>query len=519
MKTSEAAEGIKVYRRFRTNPYGFVLFAYPWGKHRTFLAPDRNGVIPTPEKWQVDVLKTLGAELTKRDMSPDEVFAAICIAVASGHGIGKTTLVAWLIDWFICCFPNPQIIVTAGTASQLEKKTWRELSKWHKVSMHKNYFEWTATKYYLKEDPDTWFAAAMTWSEHRADAFAGTHEKYVLVIFDEASAIADIIWETVEGAMTTAMCVWIAFGNPIRNTGRFKACFGKFKKYWITRKVDSRSARIANKVQIAQWAEQYGEDSDFFRKRVRGEFPLHSTNQLITETTVDMCRSMVAYGYESFPIRIGCDVAGEGEEGDDTYICVMQGNKMHELFRLKGKDTVQIYTKLIETYNHWKMKNDRIAIFIDAIGIGAGVYNMTRRALVGIPVFGVISGATANNEVQFFNVRIEMWYNMAGALKEGVDMTAIGQTDFDRLKDDLINIEYFEHPQNQKYQLEAVKDMKERDLLSPDAGTSVALTFAYPVPHVVQSSTERFAKANGGAGTITKKKGLGHGVRKNSRGR
>lgn len=515
----KAEQLLEKYAAFKTDPLGFVLFAYGWGEPNTFLAIPADGSDQGPEEWQADILCTLGDELKKRIMSPEEVFAAVCIAVASGHGIGKTALVAWLIDWFICCFPNPQIVVTAGTSSQLEKKTWRELAKWHRVSLHKEYFEWTATKYYLKEEPDTWFAAAIPWSEHRADAFAGTHEKYVLVIFDEASAIADIIWETVEGAMTTAMCVWIAFGNPIRNTGRFKACFGKFRNYWVTRKVDSRSTTVANKVQIAQWKEQYGEDSDFFRKRVRGEFPLHSSNQLISEETIEHCRGFVAYGYESFPIRIGCDVAGEGEQGDDTYISVVQGNKLHELFRLKGKDPVQIYTKLASTYEYWKMKNDRIAIFIDAIGIGAGVYSMCRRALPGVSVFGVISGAQANDTERFVNMRIEMWYNMAAALKEGMDMTIIDAADFDRFKDDTTNIEYFEHPQNQKYQLESVKDMQERDLLSPDAGTSVALTFAFPVPHVVQSLTNRFTKAQPSTTTITKKRGLDNGHRKKPSGR
>ncbi len=508
----------EVYQQFRTDPYGFVLFVYPWGEEGTFLGPNHRGEIPSPDDWQIDILETLGEELRTREMSPDEVFAAICIAVASGHGIGKTTLVAWLIDWFCTSFPNPQIVVTAGTAKQLETKTWRELSKWHRVSMHKDYFQWTATKYYLKEQPETWFAAAIPWSEHNADSFAGTHEKYVLVIFDEASAIADIIWETVEGAMTTAVCVWIAFGNPIRNTGRFKACFGKFRKYWETRKVDSRTAKVANQKQIAQWKEQYGEDSDFFRKRVRGEFPKHSTNQLISEETLDLCREFKAYGYESFPIRIGCDVAGEGEEGDDTYISVVQGNKIHELFRLKAKDPVQIYTEIVKTFDYWKMKNDRIGIFIDAIGIGAGVYSMVRRGLTGVPVFGVISGAKANDEIRFVNVRIEMWYNMAGAFKEGMDMTTLKREDYDRLKEDTTNIEYFEHPQNQKFQLEAVKDIKERDLPSPDAGTAVALTFAYPIPHVVQSSTSKFTKAEtSGKSTIQKKRGLVRGNHKKSR--
>lgn len=498
--TAPQLQLIKKFAEFRSDPYGFVLFSYPWGKKGTWLEDEKG-----PDYWQADVLETLRKELEKREHTPAEVFAAICIAVASGHGIGKTSLVAWLIHWFISCYPNPQILVTAGTAAQLEKKTWRELAKWHKVSIQREWFEWTATKFYLRESPDTWFAAAMPWSEHNADAFAGTHEKYVLVIFDEASAIADIIWETVEGAMTTALCIWIAFGNPIRNTGRFKACFTKFRDYWITRKVDSRTAKMANTAQIEQWAKQYGEDSDFFRKRVRGEFPRQSSNQLISEETVDMCRTLVASGYESFPIRITCDVAGESEMADDTVINVVQGNKVHECIKLHGKDTVQIFTVLVETYDYWKVKNDRIMLFIDAIGIGYGVYSMIRSAK--IPCIGVVSGNKARDPERFINIRIEMWYTMAEAMKEGIDLTALSPEDYDRLKEDLVNIEYFENPQSQKYQLESVEDLKERDLPSPDYGTALALSFAYPVPHVAQSGVNKISKATSGQTTIQKKRG------------
>lgn len=499
---------IENYARFKNDPLGFVLFAYPWGQLGTFLAPLPDGTVPSPEDWQVEAMEYLRAELERRELSPLEVFAAILLAVASGHGVGKTALVAWLIDWFICTRFSPQILVTAGTATQLEKKTWRELAKWHKISLHREFFEWTATKYYLKSAPETWFAAAIPWSEHNADAFAGTHEKFVLVLFDEASAIADIIWETAEGAMTTAFCIWIAFGNPIRNTGRFRACFTKFRNYWKTLKVDSRTTRIANRAQIEQWKEQYGEDSDFFRKRVRGEFPRQSSNQLISEETADKCRTFKAAGYESFPIRITADIAGEGEEGDDTVLGAMQANKLHECQMLHGKDTVQIYSAIIEMYNFWKTKpgGERIAIFIDAIGIGAGVYAMVRRALPGVPVFGVISGAQANDPLRFINIRIEMWYNMAAALKEGFDFTCLSPEHWDRLKEDLINIEFFEHPQNQKYQLESVADLKERDLHSPDFGTMMSLGFAYPVPHIVQSSTTKFQKAKVST-TLSRKRG------------
>ena len=231
------------------------------------------------------------------------------IAVASGHGIGKTALMAWLNLWFISTHVAPRIIITANTFSQLSGKTWAELHKWHKKMVHKHLFQWRAEKYFLKENPAEWKADAVPWSKENSEAFAGTHAKNVLYLFDEGSAIDDKIWEVSEGAMTTECCLWIVFGNPTRNTGRFRACFGKFRHRWITRSIDSRTARKTNKAKIRQWLEDYGLDSDFFRIRVLGKFPRQASNQLIPEEAVDQCVAYEAIGYEIYPVSICCDVA------------------------------------------------------------------------------------------------------------------------------------------------------------------------------------------------------------------
>lgn len=484
------------YGKFRNDPYGYVLFDYPWGKPGTFLS-GQDG----PDQWQINVMEDIRLALENRNLNPQEQCAAIQIAVASGHGIGKTALVSWIIHWFIRTRPFPQIVVTAGTFAQLQKKTWREVAKWHNVSISKEFFEWTAEKYYLKEQTATWFASPIPWSEHNSDAFAGTHEKYVLYIFDEASAISDIIWEVSEGAMTTDQCIWIAFGNPVRNSGRFKACFTKFRNYWITRKVDSRSSKLTNKAQIEQWKNQYGEDSDFFRKRVKGEFPVTGSNQLISEESMQACRELVIPGYQIFPIRIGVDVARFGE--DDTVITVVQGRKIMETIPLHGRDTVQVFTKVLEAYNHWRERSN-VHVYVDDIGVGGGVTDMLRHSRV--PVIPVNSGAVPNDTERFLNLRMEMWWTMAEAIREGIDMSGLEEKTYERLKDDVTNIEYFNNPKNQKYQLESVDDLKARELPSPDYGTALALTFAYPVPIGVQSGV-RFQKSEART-TIARKRGL-----------
>src|SRR5690606_38633063 len=109
------------------------------------------------------------------------------------------------------------------------------------------------------------------WSERNTEAFAGLHNagKRIIVIFDEASAIPDIIWETTEGALTDVdtEILWFVFGNPTRNTGRFRDCFdgGKFAHRWRQQKVDSRQVQRTNKKEIEDWIADYGLDSDFVR--------------------------------------------------------------------------------------------------------------------------------------------------------------------------------------------------------------------------------------------------------------
>src|SRR4051812_20774758 len=93
--------------------------------------------------WQSEIDETIKAYLNSDDTLP------LCISVASGHGAAKTSWVARRVHWFMSCRPHPQVRVTANTESQLNSTTWRELAKWHKLSANRNWFEWTATSYYL----------------------------------------------------------------------------------------------------------------------------------------------------------------------------------------------------------------------------------------------------------------------------------------------------------------------------------------------------------------------------------
>lgn len=486
------------------DPLGFVETVFPWGEAGTSLH-DETG----PDEWQRDLLREVG-ERIRNGASDSE---ALRFAVGSGHGVGKSALVAWLILWFISTRQNPQIVVTANTAAQLTGKTWRELAKWHKLMVHQAWFTWTATKFFMKGAADTWFASAVPWSKERAEAFAGTHEKHVLLIFDEASAIVDEIWEVAEGALTTAGAMWFAFGNGTRNTGRFRECFRRFRHRWSGRQVDSREAKKANKKQIAQWIEDYGEDSDFVRIRVRGDFPRAASSQFIGEDAVeaavgrfkaalrkkrDALGELAEQGaavmltvedaeQQFAPLILSVDVARFGD--DQTVVGLRRGNLFLVQDRWRGLDTMQVAARVAEIINAM----DPDAVFIDENGVGAGVVDRLRQ--LGYEIEGVLGQAKPLDERKYFNRRVEMWDLMKLWLQRG----GMIEED-DSFRDDLTAPEYGFDGKG-RFQLESKDDMKARNLPSPDTADCLAMTFYMPVaPRQTPESVmaKLFAQASSG---------------------
>lgn len=478
------ADLAEVVTAFVFDPLGFVYWAFPWGVEGTALQKFPDG----PEDWQVDVLIELGDRLRAGADATQATREAVQIAVASGHGIGKSALVCWIILWFLCTRVNPSIIITANTKTQLTTKTWRELSKWHNVSIVKEWFDRTATRIAAKWAPDTWAAHAIPWTKERSEAFAGTHADHVLVIFDEASGIDDIIWEVTEGAMTTGECIWIAFGNPTQNTGRFRECFRRFRDSWVTMHVDSRSVRVSNKTILERWVRDYGEDSDFVRIRVRGIFPRSSANQLIGEDVVDEAMKRKPFGFKHAALIMGVDVARFGS--DQSVIYFRQGTATRKVIKRREMDTMQLAGLCAECINAYKPD----AVFVDVVGIGAGVVDRLRQLGYG-QVVGVNNADKAIKETEYRNKRAETWCGMRDWLKSGGCIPEDDQ----EMRDDLIGPIYYYDASN-RILLESKEDMKDRGLHSPDTADALALTFAFPVDNPIprqETSESRYGNLLG----------------------
>lgn len=453
---------------FTHDPYGFALWAFPWGEPDSVLAD-----IKGPSPWQEQILRDLGAGLI--DMNQ-----ALLMAVAGGKGGGKSMLLSIIILWAFSTFPETRGRVTANTRTQLETVTWAEVNKWFNLFIARELFEFTATALHAREKryEKTWRIDAMPWSKENPDAFRGLHNygKRIIIVTDEASGIDDVIWNALDGTLTdtNTEIIWIAASNPSRNYGRFRECFpgGKHAHAWKTYRVDTRTIPFTNKKQIADWAKAWGEDSDYFKVNVLGEFPSVSSLQLIpTDVILEaQARTPISHPYE--PLIFALDVARFGD--NKSVLARRRGQDMKTMPRIswRGLSVVDLSSRVAALI----ASDCPDAVFIDEGGVGGGVVDVLRS--LGHSVIGVNFGSKPSSRPGgslVANKRAEMYVMLKDALVRDLAIEA----DED-VFDQLVALE-FGFDRNDAILLEGKEDMRKRGVPSPDDADAYALTFAFPV--------------------------------------
>jgi hypothetical protein len=458
------------------DPEAFVLFAFPWGQPNTPLAKFSG-----PRKWQREILRDITKHIKVNEGKVN--MDTLREAVSSGRGIGKSALVSWLILWMLSTRIGSTVIVSANSEAQLRSVTWGELTKWQAMIINSHWWEISATKIVpaqwltelverdLKKGTRYWAAEGKLWSEENPDAYAGVHNHDgMMLIFDEASGIADAIWAVGAGFFTENILdrYWFAFSNPRRNSGYFFETFNSKRDFWQTRQIDARTVEGTDKQVYEQIIAEYGEDSIQARVEVYGDFPSAGEDQFISPMIVEDAFKRPKYKDETAPIVIGVDPARGGL--DSTVIVVRRGRDIVAIKRYKGEDTMSIVGRVIDAIDEFKPT----LTVIDEGGLGYGILDRLNEQRY--KVRGVNFGWKAKNPVMWGNKRAEMW----GAMREWLKTASIPQDKM--LKDDLVGPMKKPNSAGTIF-LEGKKEMKSRGLASPDAADALAVTFAYPVAH------------------------------------
>lgn len=416
-----------------------------------------------PEQWQSEALQAI-ADGNRR------------ISIRSGHGVGKSTFASWAAIWYSITRYTCKVVITAPTSSQLYDALFAELKgQMRKLPPHLlELYDIKQERIELKAAPTEVFISARTSRAEQPEAMQGVHADHVLLIGDEASGIPEAVFEAAVGSMSGHNAVTLLLGNPTQSSGMFYDTHHRLKDEWWTKQVSAQD--VPNRVSasfIKEVASTYGENSNAYRVRVLGEFPLADDDAVIPISLLEAARIRQITSSPSAAMVWGLDVARFGS--DRTVLTKRKGPKLHEKQQVRrNMDTMQVAGWIVNEWNETPGHLRPVEILVDSIGLGAGVADRLRE--LGLPAVDVnVSEAPAFGE-KYTNLRAELWFRG----KEWLEKRNVSLEHADsRLIDELAMVKYT-FTSNGKIKVESKDDLKKRtrDRSSPDLADSFLLTFA-----------------------------------------
>jgi len=431
------------------------------------------------EAWQEEVIDALDSGETK-------------ISIRSGHGVGKTALVAVLAVHFVAFRDDVKVIVTSPSQDQMKDGLIPEINKWisHMPDWMSRSLDATSERIVRHPDAKNNFISFRTARKENPEALAGVHATHVMILVDEASGVDEVIYETGQGALSTDGAIAVLIGNPTRPAGFFYKTQTVLKDIWWTKKVScADSSRVSDDYIMTQ-ARTYGVDSREYRVRVLGEFPESGQDSVIP-------RAFVTSALERDIDEVSGDLVwgvDPGRGGDPTGFVERSSNILTEMRLLRYDDTMNVVGWVYNRWNHTPIRYRPVAIYVDSIGIGAGVAD--RLLELELPVVHVNVAESASMSDRFVNLRAELAY----ALREWLESreVAIAPSDMaDAFVEQCAEVQQI-FTGTGKVQLESKLQMKKRGVASPNLFDAAALTFGDGADARIGNYEHTWSKVNMG---------------------
>lgn len=412
-------------------------------------------------------------------------------AVRACHGVGKTAVAARVALWFLAVHgPDCRVVTTAPTWAQVEQLLWRQIraavATAHDAGKAASIPKPSATKL---EIGDEWFAIGMSTNE--PERFQGHHAQHLLLIVDEASGVAEKIYEAAEGFQTADGAKMLLIGNPTRIGGQFHRAFTTERGQWNPIHIsvfDSPNytgeqvpAHVARSLPRAAWAAekeaQWGSTSPMYQVRVEGNFADSGENTVIALYLVENAQARtLAADSTQHQVVISGDIARYGD--DETTIFERVDQRIRMVDHYIGKRPPSVTVKgsvdgdLVATAGRIadharKHPVAHVRIVIDDTGVGGGVTDILRNQ--GWKVTAFNGAEQAHRPLEFPNRRSELWFEGAAQM-EDLDLDPDEQ-----LAADLTSPTYTYDLKGRRV-VEAKDDTKKRLGRSPDRGDGALLT-------------------------------------------
>ncbi len=393
------------------------------------------------------------------------------ISIRSGHGTGKSTSASWAMLWYLLMrFPN-KVVVTAPTSGQLFDALFAELKRWigELPKPVQDLLTVKSDRVELAAAPSEMFISARTSRAETPEALAGVHSDNVLLVVDEASGVPEKVFEAAAGSMSGHNATTILLSNPTRSTGTFYESQTRMANTWWTQRWSCVDSPLVSDEFVDEMRERYGEESNAFRIRVLGEFPLADDDTIIPFHLVDAAMNRdIEVDDERRPVW-AVDPARFGS--DRTAFCKRVGSVITEIKSWRGLDLMQTVGRVMAEYEALNPSARPSEILVDSIGVGSGVVDRLRE--LGAPVRGVNVAESPSMGETYNNLRTELWFKTKAWLED----RGCKLPQDDGLMADLTGIRY-SFTSSGKMAAESKDQMRRRGLRSPDLADAVCLTMA-----------------------------------------
>ena len=437
-------------------------FILRYGNDRVAFVEDVLGV--DPEDWQRETLEAIDAGERR-------------LSIRSAVGTGKTALAAWLVLHQLLTKYPQKTVATAPSAGQLfdgllaECKLWlKKLPEWAQQLVNPK-----SERLELAFSPTESFASFRTADPSRPEVLQGIHAPYILCVLDEASGIAEPIFDAAQGVMTAANAIFLMISNPTRTTGTFYDSQTRLAHRWWTKKVTWEDSSQVSPDFYEEQFELYGDvDHPAFRARVLGEFPLQDENAFISRAKIESAVNR-DIRVERGDIIWGLDVARTG--ADNSALAKRRGRVLLEkVTKWHYGDLMQTVGHVVKEYRDTPKPTRPAKIIVDVIGLGAGVADRLREIeeLADCEIIDCNVAEVASTSERFVRLRDELW----GKMREWLDSMDVSLPDDDELVNEMAAVGVILTSAG-KEQAEPKDIVKKKLRRSPDKADAFALTFAY----------------------------------------
>lgn len=319
------------------------------------------------------------------------------------------------------------------------------------------------------------------FSTREPEMVHGIHGPNDLIILDDAHGIPKELTDELENVFAGGNTRCLMLFNPVILSGETYDCAHKHKDLWHNivvsfsdlEKAYADGYQMSGSLQaetVQTWATKYGTKSNFYLSKVLGQYPTQAADSLIPLDWIELAmqREVPSGGKKV----VGCDVAYTGS--DSSVIAPMEGLRVKELEEYNGLDPMELAVKL-----DVHLKNNDVTGYVDAIGLGAGVYAREKQLGRNVNAFVASESAVGQYEGKiasehFQNLRAQAAWMLREALNPK-NPNAIALPRDNELAAQLGAITYKINATNGKLILQSKDEMRKSFGWSPDKFDAVKM--------------------------------------------